>query len=436
MEKWKTPPAYPPRFPLSHRPRRRDTGFMNDKNLYATLLGLKTPWRVANVELRLKDLEVHVFVEHDEHRWECPVCESECALYDHQPERTWRHLDTMQYTTMLHAAPPRVKCPEHGIKAAKLPWAERSSRFTLLFERFAIDVLRMASVDAAAKLLKLSWDEAWRIKSRAVERGLNRKEKRPPTYVGIDEKSFRLGHSYMTVICDLETANVEWVAEDRTAESVLEYLDQFTDEQLARIEGFAVDMWRAYGKAIRMRFEDAESKIIYDRFHVMQEINKALDLVRKAEHRELRRAGDETLKGSKYLWLRSQENVSRSRRRAFKSLRELNLKTARAWAIKETLRHLWDFKTLTRAYIFWKKWYFWASHSKLPAVVKAAKKLRNHEHRILNYFTHRITNSLAEAINGQIERLKRIATGFRNKKNFKTAILFHHGGLDLYPDTH
>lgn len=409
---------------------------MNDKDLYATLLGLKTPWRVTNVDLKLEELEVHVFVEHDDHEWECPVCGSECGLYDHQPERTWRHLDTMQYTTMLHAAPPRIRCPEHGVKVARLPWAERNSRFTLLFERFAIDVLKMASVEAAAKLLKLSWDEAWRIKSRAVERGLDRKDKHPPTYVGIDEKSFSIGHSYMTVLCDLETGYVEWVAEDRTAASVLEYLDQFTDMQLAKIEGFAVDMWRAYGKAIRMRFEDAESKIIYDRFHVMQEINKALDQVRKAEHRELRSSGDESLKGTKYLWLRSRENVSHARRRAFKNLRDINLKTSRAWAIKETLRHLWDFKTLTRATIFWKKWYFWASHSKLPAVVKAAKKLRKHEHRILNYFSHRITNSLAEAINGQIERLKRIATGFRNKNNFRTAILFHHGGLDLYPETH
>ncbi|MDX1583176.1 MAG: ISL3 family transposase [Thermoanaerobaculia bacterium] len=409
---------------------------MHDTDLYAKLLGLEKPWGVTNVELKLSELEVHVFVEHGEHAWECPVCGTECGLYDHQPERVWRHLDTMQYTTLLHASPPRVNCPEHGVKTARLPWAERGSRFTLLFERFAIDVMQIASVEAAAKLLRLSWDEAWHIQTRAVERGLKRKTSQPPTYVGIDEKSFSIGHSYMTVICNLETGKVDWVGEDRTAEAVTEYFDQFTDEQLSRIEGFAMDMWRAYSKAVRDRIPDAEAKIIYDRFHVMQEVNKALDTVRKMEHRALANRGSDALKGTKYLWLSSHENISPKRLPEFDILRQQKLKTSRAWALKETLRDLWDLPTLSEAVQFWKRWFFWASHSQLKPVIKAAKKLKRHEHRILNYFAHRITNSMAESINGQIERLKRIANGYRNKRNFRTAILFRHGGLDLYPSTH
>jgi transposase len=112
----------------------------------------------------------------------------------------------------------------------------------------------------------------------------------------------------------------------------------------------------------------------------------------------------------------------------------LKLRTARAWAIKELLRQLWDYKTLRFARAFWKRWYMWASHSKLPAVVKAARKLRRHEHRILNYFSHRITNSMAESLNAQIERIKRLACGFRNRENFRIAVLFRLGGLSLYPD--
>lgn len=438
---WKSGKRRPtdrPRFPLSHRLCRGDTPrAMQDKDLYAKLLGLEKPWKVMNVELKLGELEVHIYVEHGDHAWECPECGRACVLYDHQPERTWRHLDTMQYTTLLHAKPPRVNCEEHGPRAARLPWADPKSRFTLLFERFAIDVLRMANVDAAAKLLRLSWDEAWRIKGRAVERGLERKAKVPPRYIGIDEKAFRAGQaSYMTIVCDLIKGNVEWVGVDRKAETVAAYFDQFTDEQLEKIDGFAMDMWRAYTKAVRDRIPDADNKIIYDRFHVMKEVNEALDLIRKAENRELLKEGNEVLKGSKYLWLMNKTKIGPKRRRAFAELRRTKLKTARAWAIKESLRHLWDFVTPSRAQDYWNRWYFWASHSRLQPMIKAARKLKKHEVRILNYFRHRITNAMAESLNGQIERLKRVANGFRNQGNFKTAILFHHGGLDLYPLTH
>jgi transposase len=410
---------------------------MRDTELYATLLGLRSPWKVSAVELKIDTGEVHVHVDHGRHEWLCPECERVSPLHDHQAERTWRHLDTMQYTTLLHARPPRVNCSEHGIRLVRLPWADPKARFTLLFERFAIQVLLQASVDAAAKLLRLSWDEAWGIKHRAVERGLRKKEHQPPTYIGIDEKAFRAGQaSYMTLICNLQTGHVEWVGDDRKAATVAAYFARFTDAQLATIEGFAMDMWRAYTKAVMAVIPGAEGKIIYDRFHIMQEMNEALDATRKAEHRQLMGAGEQTLKGSKYLWLRSHENVPARQRKAFAALRRLKLKTARAWAIKESLRHLWDYRLPSRARAYWKSWYNWATHSQLPAVITAAKKLKKHEAKILNYFTHRITNSMSESINGRVERLKRIANGFRNKDNFKTAILFHHGGLDLLPATH
>lgn len=407
---------------------------MHDTDLYAKLLGLEQPWKVTHVDLKMEQGEVHIFVEHGAHKWRCPLCDRECGLYDHQEERVWRHLDTMQYATYLHAAPPRVKCQEHDVRGVRLPWADPKSRFTLMFERFAIDLLAVASVEAAARLLGLSWDQAWGIKERAVARGLSRKPAVPPSYIGIDEKAFRAGQgSYMTVVCDLKRGKVEWIGRDRTAECVKEYFDQFSNEQLAKIDGFAMDMWRAYTKAVLERIPGAESKIIYDRFHVMKEVNEALDVIRKAEHRDELRKGSQVLTGSKYLWLTSREKIAPKRRRPFAALRRRKLKTARAWTIKETLRHLWSYRMPARAEAFWKNWYYWASHSKLDPMIRAAKKLKKHERRILNYFNHRITNSIAEGINGQIERLKRVANGFKNQQNFTTAILFHYGGLQLYP---
>ena len=148
---------------------------MQDRELYRQILGIESPWKVVRVELRRADGEVHVFLEHDEQvRWPCRQCSAVCALHDHQPERRWRHLDTCQYRTILHARPPRSDCSEHGPRVVRLPWAEASSRFTALFEALAISWLKEASQQGIAELLALSWDEIHGILERAVQRGLER----------------------------------------------------------------------------------------------------------------------------------------------------------------------------------------------------------------------------------------------------------------------
>src|SRR5579863_8063870 len=145
-----------------------------------------------------------------------------CRLpaYDHQAERAWRHLDTCQYQTILHARPPRTECHQHGVRVLRLPWVEPSSRFTALFERLAIDWLKAASQKAVAKLLSLSWDEIHGILERAVERGLARREAEPVPVLGVDEKAFRKGHSYFTLVNDLTRGRVLYVAEDRKQSSL------------------------------------------------------------------------------------------------------------------------------------------------------------------------------------------------------------------------
>lgn len=410
---------------------------MRDKELYETLLGLKDPWFVDDIELRLERQEIHIRLEHREHAWLCPECKAAAPLYDHSEERLWRHLDTMQYSTLVHARPPRVKCDEHGVRQVAVPWSEPKSRFTLLFESFAISVLQAVGVAGARKILKLSWDEAWAIERRAVQRGLLRKKEQPPALIGIDEKAYRRGVDYfMTVVSDLERATVEWIGENRRSETLMAYFRRFTSEQLDQIRGIAMDMWKGYKLAIRTTVPNADRKMIYDRFHVMKDFNIAVDDVRKKENRFLVANNDERLKGTKYLWLHGRENVPRKHRRWFARLKGAALKTARAWAIKEKLRHLWDFGTEWGAIRFWRSWFFWATHSRLMPVVRAANKLKRHLPALMNYFRCPITNAQAEGLNGRIETLKRLARGYRNLEHFKIAIFFHCGGLDLFPATH
>ncbi len=133
---------------------------MQDHELYRRILGIEAPWQVERVELKLSQGEVHVYLAHqNQPEWACAECGALGPLYDHQPEREWRHLDTCQYRTILHAAPPRLQCPEHGVRVVKLSWAEPGSRFTALFEALAITWLKHASQKAVAEQLQLSWDE-------------------------------------------------------------------------------------------------------------------------------------------------------------------------------------------------------------------------------------------------------------------------------------
>ena len=129
---------------------------MQDTELYRHILGLAEPWSVSRVELNVARQQVDIWIEHEKGtRWSCPTCERELGLYDHAAERMWRHLDSCQFATQLHAAPPRVKCPEHGVHQVKLPWADERSRFTLMFERFAVDVLLETDLSGAMRILRI-----------------------------------------------------------------------------------------------------------------------------------------------------------------------------------------------------------------------------------------------------------------------------------------
>ncbi|EQD79694.1 transposase IS204/IS1001/IS1096/IS1165 family protein, partial [mine drainage metagenome] len=163
---------------------------VKDTELYRHLLGIVAPWSVERVEMSVAERRVDVWVSHPpEIRWACPECGQLLSLFDHAEERTWRHLDSCQFLTYLHARVPRVECPQHGKLQARVPWAEPNSRFTALFERWAIQVMQETDTSGAAELLGLSWDEAWGIQERAVARGLAAKPPLLLRQMGVDEKS-------------------------------------------------------------------------------------------------------------------------------------------------------------------------------------------------------------------------------------------------------
>jgi transposase len=406
---------------------------MRDKDLYRQILGIRSPWRVTDVELAMKEesVTVHVALEPDS-VLHCPECGAACPGYDRRSRR-WRHLDTCQFKTILAADVPRVRCAEHGVHQVAVPWAEPGSGFTALFEALVIDWLREASISAVGRRLGLSWSAIDTIMQRAVRRGLARREQESPHHLNVDETSFAKRHQYVTVVSDSATGRVLHVAQERTTESLEGYYATLDAAQKETIESVSMDMWPAFIKATLAAVPDAREKIAFDKFHVAKHLGEAVDRVRRREHRELLAVGDKTLVGTKFQWLTNPENMSREKWLSFKLLRESALKTARAWAMKETAMSLWHYVSRGWAERAWKGWLRWAAHSRQEPIRKVVAMIREHLWGILNAIVLRVHNAGAESINSRIQLVKYRARGFRNMRRFINAIYFHLGGLDLYP---
>ena len=329
---------------------------MEVEDHYGMLLGIHTPWTISNVDLKMDKQQVDIVIEYAAYDGACPECGVISPKHDDRNERTWRHLDTMQFATQLHCKLPRVRCKEHGVKTVDAPWAAKNSRFTLLFESFAIRILTAArSIEEARKLLGLNWHQVDAIKSRAVARGLKRRGNEAIRYIGVDEKQFRSGHRYISSLVDLEGGRVLDVVEERTEEACKSLISQsLTEDQQTQVTAVALDMWKAYANAVIEKLPQAD--IVHDRFHISQHLNEAVDRVRRKENKQLVGEGDNRLKGSKFLWMTNKENQKEKFAKTFNELRSSDLKVARAWAIKELFRDFWSYTHAGWAKRHFEKW--------------------------------------------------------------------------------
>jgi transposase len=402
---------------------------------YSLLLGIQSPWKVANVNLEMEGKRVVIDVSHGPGKVACPDCGKLSPQRDLAPARSWRHLDTMNFETIIQASVPRCNCPDCGVKTVAIPWAGKHSRFTLMFEAFAIEVLRMAgSLEAGRLFLGLSWDSAHAIMKRAVERGLVKRDISEVEHIGIDEKSFLKGHNYLTALNDLDGGRVLDVVQERTEAACCELIRKALPSEWCRfkIDAVAVDMWPAFANSIRALLPNAS--IVYDRYHVSSYLGGAVDQVRRAEHKQLLKEGDDILTGSRYSVLRSAATRTAKHESVLDEICGRNLKTSRAWAIKESFVNFWEARNRAFAEGIFRDWYSWAIRSQLKPVMKVAKMLKKHLEGLLTYFEYPITNAVSEGLNSKIQSVKASARGFRNFANYRIRILFTCGKLDLSPD--
>jgi transposase len=400
---------------------------------YHALIGLDENWTVQNVDLDIMKNSVVIKLLFKGKKVVCPVCDDACSIADHAPERSWRHLDTMQFETILTARVPRSRCKKCGVKTVGVPWADKNGRFTLMFEAFVIKVLQAcSSTSAAVELVKIDWKTANEIMKRAVAKGLLRRDTDELLHLGIDEKSFRKGHNYVSVLTDIDGSRVLDVVEGRKEENADELLQTLPKEQRDKVAAVAMDMWPAFINSAEKNLPEAE--IVHDKFHVSKHLNEAVDKVRRSEHKALKEVYEKSpLTSSKYLWLSNPEDFREETQVKFAEVKKRAELTARAWSIKESFADFWHYVYPENARDFFDSWYGWAIRSRLDPIKKSAKMLKAHLDNLVTYCSHRITNAASEGFNSKIQSIKANARGLKVFASYRVRILFYCGKLDMQP---
>jgi len=410
------------------------------RELFRVALGLMEPWVVSRIEFSTEGQELHLWIDFPSgSRFACPECgRTDCGAYD-STERTWRHLNFFQHKSFLHARQPRVECPDHGVKTVVVPWSRPGSGFTLLMEASMLVLVQGGMTAAqAATLIDEHDTRLWRVLQHYVEQARAEADFSQVTAIGVDETSRRRGYNYVTVFADLdeEQRRVLFVAEGKDARAVEAFKEDLEAHggSAAQIEEACLDMSSAFISGLKAHFPEAQ--LTFDNFHLMQLLGQAVDQVRREEQRT-----HPELKGTRYVWLKNDWNRTEKQARVFETLRTRHLATVRATHLKSVFQDAFAFEDLEDAEPFLKHWYFWATHSRIPAMIRAARTIRKHWAGVLRWFTSRISNGVLEAINGLIQSAKRKARGFRSTAYLITMVYLVAGKLDfklptLAPVTH
>lgn len=397
------------------------------EELFRSALHLTAPWVISSLRFGEGEQKLEIWIDFIKGaKFPCPECNSlDCDIHD-TTTRTWRHLDFFEHQTLIHGRVPRIQCPNCGVKQVKIPWARERSGFTLLMEALIVFFATTMQISQISEKLHIPDKKIWRVVSHYVEDARKRADYSKVTSVGLDETSRKKGHQYITVFADLASGSIIHICSGKDSSVLKSFsvslLTHNADPN--QISDFCSDMSPAFIRGISEEFP--HSSIIFDKFHVMKLVNDAVDEVRRNEQQKNR-----VLKNTRYIWLKNPSSLTQKQTILLGGLKDMNLKTARAYNLKLSLQTFWSMEDLHSAQIYFKKWYFWATHSQLSAIVKVAKTLKEHWNGIINFFENRFSNGLLEGLNSMIQTLKANARGYRNDENFMTMIFLRHGNLQF-----
>jgi len=400
--------------------------------LFQAALGIAAPWQVTDAVFDPAAGRLDIRVDFPSGaRFVCPEGDADsCAVHD-TADKTWRHLDFFQHQAYLHARVPRVRCDTHGVRQVAVAWARPGSGFTLLFEALLLEFAPHMPVAAIARMVGEHDTRVWRVLEHYVQQARDQVDMSQVTRVGMDETSARRGQDYVSLFMDLDARAVLFATEGRDAATVARFAADLAGHggDAGRVTSVCCDMSPAFIAGIAADLPAAQ--VTFDRYHVIQALNAAVDEVRKAE----RRSRPE-LAASKYLWLKRPERLSgrQTERLAWLTRPSSRLATARAY------RWRWDFDgfydqppELAKAYLA--RWCRGASRSRLEPIKRFVRMVDRHWDGIVGWHANQVSNGILEGANSLIQAAKRKARGYRNKHKMITIIYLIAGRLPL-PTTH
>jgi len=399
---------------------------VRDTTLMQMALGLAPPWTVTGSDFDPEAGRIDIAIDFPAgSRFACPLCgAADCPAYDTE-RRTWRHLNFFQHQAYLNARVPRVRCETCGIKTVSVPWARPDSGFTLLFEAMVMTMVSAMPVKAIARVVDEHDTRLWRVVHHYVDAARARLDASGVTRIAIDETAAQRGHNYITLCVDIDHARVLFATEGKDANTIAAFAEDLAahggdPEAIAEV---CIDMSPAFIKGVGESLPNAA--ITFDKFHAVQIVNEAVDQVRRAEQK-----AQALLRGTRYIWLRNPANLSEHQRTTLEALPTRHLKTGRAYQIRLAFQDLYD-QPSTEATVYLKKWYFWATHSRLEPMINAARTVKRHCDGILRWFESKIANGLIEGINSLVQAAKAKARGYRSMRNLKAMVYLLAGKLDL-----
>ena len=391
------------------------------KSILKKTLGLK-----RHVVYKVKAEPDRIIVELNLYRgWRlhCGQCGTLGKVRDRMQEREWKHVPLWGIPVTLRYRPARVSCPHcQAVKVEAIPWSQGKSPLTVgLIWLLAVWAKRLPW-QTVSQIFRVHWNTVKGAVRQAVEYGLQHREMETILSIGVDELSRRKGHVYVTNVYDLEGNRLIWSGEGRSRETFQAFFAEHGKALKDQVIGVCCDMWQPYIDLIKEHWPEAV--LVFDKFHIVQHLNRAVDAVRQEETRELKKTNPELLQHTRYFWLKNPENLTDKQRARLGYLEKMNLRTNRAYLLKETFREFWYYTSRGWAKKFLAKWFWWATHSRLQPMRDFAWMLRKRMDDVLNYIDLRIDNGAVEGLNNKAKVVSHRCYGFRTAKTYIMA-LYH-----------
>ena len=401
------------------------------KNVFEQALNIQEPWFIKTIDFDYSKKRLDISIDYRKGTKFDYLSDAgevlQGSVHDTK-EKTWRHLNFFEHECYLTARVPRIRKQDNKVEIITTPWEGKMKGFTLLFEALILQLCTGMPVLTASQIVNVSDDKIWLMLRRYVDEALTYMDLEELEVLGLDETSQKKHHDYITLFVDLVKKKIIYITEGKSNKTVVDFVSHLKEHggDPEKITDVSSDMSPAFIKGIKENLSNAE--ITFDKFHILKIINEAVDKVRKDEAKE-----QEELKGNRYLFLKNNKNLTKKQKAKLDELKisKLNLKSIRALHIRENFQEIYNSYSIDDFEVKLKKWYYWATHSRLLPIISAAKTIKKHWAGVLRWWHSKINNGILEGLNSVIQAAKSKARGYKLTQNFKTIAYLLAGDIDL-----